>query len=1141
MGGDRLEPINIPIVIDDSQIKPGIAKAFDSISKQLDSASRSLKSAGRGLTLGITAPIVGAGAAVGKFATDFDAAMTKSTAIMSGLSKEMKDKMAKTAIEVSKTGTASASQLAEGYFFLASAGLDAAQSIGALPVVARFAQAGAFDLALATDLLTDAQSALGLSSKDTAENMENMTRLGNVLVKANTMANASVLQFSESLTNKGAASLRGMGKGMEEGVAVLAAFADQGRKGRIAGEALSIILAQLPTLAKKNAEEFKQFGIRIFDANGEVSHMADIVADFEKATAGMSGEQKTAFFSTLGLTEALADNLRMLIGTSDKIRTYEAGLKDSAGVMDEVANEQLTGLTAKLVRLKNIILAVPLAKMGPLVDDYVKPAVDRLTESIVKLSDRFGEMTGTQQLIGVSIAGLAAALGPLTYGFGVVLGLISSIVGVMGGPFLAVALGASVVAAYIYENWDKVSKVFADVVASFTGGTGDWKAALSGIYQSASEYLDGVISWFAKLWDTAAPYLSQVAEFFIEQFGKIMSWADEHFPNLGKAIGNVWWFISQFIDVLGPAFGTAWENLQVLIGTSISVILDVLGILINVLAGDFSGAWTDIESLIGNVVSGVIELMGNLKDGVLGVLGALLSKIKDMGSAIGNAVVAPFAWAYDTLVGHSIVPDLVKEIEANMVEMRGKTGVIARQTADAWVEAWRAGKEAVLDEQYDLAMKSAEAAAKNMPKEGRKSYLDSARDSAGLARDTGKADIDAAVNAVQAYRDMEIAHDRFLAFREDVATSLQTLKDFADLTGQSFNQTLFNEEVLDIWRQFGFDFEETLLRVIPLSASLGEEVDAAMGGVAAAATDEFTAAMERNVEAQASAAKGTRTNIAETRELSGRQQGVVFALDSVAAGLSALPGKYQKWASVAQTAANVVRIAMSTVNPVVAAVQIGIELLGAAFGLMGDKAEEELSNIDKMIQSLDDALTEFGNRFTDELVTMIREGKANWGDFVDYVIEELLRITVQYAITEPLLQGIRALYGAAFADGGVFGRGNVMAFADGGVVSGPTIFPMANGLGLMGEAGPEAVMPLKRGSDGRLGVSFDGLDGMIGSVTVNNYGSGEATVRETRGSNGARNVEVLIEETVRRGMSYGRYDDTMRGTFGIPRRPATRR
>ncbi len=68
-----------------------------------------------------------------------------------------------------------------------------------------------------------------------------------------------------------------------------------------------------------------------------------------------------------------------------------------------------------------------------------------------------------------------------------------------------------------------------------------------------------------------------------------------------------------------------------------------------------------------------------------------------------------------------------------------------------------------------------------------------------------------------------------------------------------------------------------------------------------------------------------------------------------------------------------------------------------------------------------------------------------------------------------LVQGI-----LPFADGGSFSQGRVMPFANGGVVSSPTMFPMRGGTGLMGEAGPEAIMPLARGADGKLGVRSQG-------------------------------------------------------------------
>ena len=75
-----------------------------------------------------------------------------------------------------------------------------------------------------------------------------------------------------------------------------------------------------------------------------------------------------------------------------------------------------------------------------------------------------------------------------------------------------------------------------------------------------------------------------------------------------------------------------------------------------------------------------------------------------------------------------------------------------------------------------------------------------------------------------------------------------------------------------------------------------------------------------------------------------------------------------------------------------------------------------------------------------------------------------------------LAQGVAGLMGTGmpFANGAAFSQGKVMPFAKGGIVGAPTTFPMRGGRGLMGEAGPEAIMPLARGADGRLGVQASG-------------------------------------------------------------------
>jgi phage-related minor tail protein len=90
--------------------------------------------------------------------------------------------------------------------------------------------------------------------------------------------------------------------------------------------------------------------------------------------------------------------------------------------------------------------------------------------------------------------------------------------------------------------------------------------------------------------------------------------------------------------------------------------------------------------------------------------------------------------------------------------------------------------------------------------------------------------------------------------------------------------------------------------------------------------------------------------------------------------------------------------------------------------------------------------------------------------------------------------------------GGVLSGGNIMPFASGGVVKGPTLFPMAKGAGLMGEAGPEAIMPLKRGPDGKLGVAGGGANV---NVNIINQAGAEVDTRQ----NGP-DIDVIIRKAV---------------------------
>jgi lambda family phage tail tape measure protein len=179
----------------------------------------------------------------------------------------------------------------------------------------------------------------------------------------------------------------------------------------------------------------------------------------------------------------------------------------------------------------------------------------------------------------------------------------------------------------------------------------------------------------------------------------------------------------------------------------------------------------------------------------------------------------------------------------------------------------------------------------------------------------------------------------------------------------------------------------------------------------------------------------------------------------------------------------------------------------------------------------------------DAIVEFTRTGKLSFSSMIESFIEGLLRYELQQqqAMLFKGLGGASGIVGAGMnllglssgaygsgytaaqlatlpmAKGGAFDYG-IHAFAKGGaftnsVVDSPTMFKFAKGTGLMGEAGPEAIMPLKRDSNGNLGVSNPGGGGNV-EVVVNNYSTAQAETRETTDSRGNRRIEVVVGDMV---------------------------
>lgn len=207
-------------------------------------------------------------------------------------------------------------------------------------------------------------------------------------------------------------------------------------------------------------------------------------------------------------------------------------------------------------------------------------------------------------------------------------------------------------------------------------------------------------------------------------------------------------------------------------------------------------------------------------------------------------------------------------------------------------------------------------------------------------------------------------------------------------------------------------------------------------------------------------------------------------------------------------------------------------------------AQAELDNVNKSLEDngikIENVSKSISSSISSGLVNALRNGGNAFDAFSSLAttaLQKILDKLIEMSFVTPVLNALTGGTGGTllslfgFKDGAAFQNGNVIPFAKGGVVNKPTIFPMANGgTGLMGEAGAEAVMPLRRMSNGRLGVEAENDNGK--AVNVNIYNQSGANVETRKRDDGSMDIfirkvnEALSSERTSSGFrsAYARED-----------------
>lgn len=182
----------------------------------------------------------------------------------------------------------------------------------------------------------------------------------------------------------------------------------------------------------------------------------------------------------------------------------------------------------------------------------------------------------------------------------------------------------------------------------------------------------------------------------------------------------------------------------------------------------------------------------------------------------------------------------------------------------------------------------------------------------------------------------------------------------------------------------------------------------------------------------------------------------------------------------------------------------------------------DTTQFDSAMSALQESTKDFGRVFSSTISRAITSGKG-FEDTLRSIGQRFSDLALNQAL-KPLENIFSNLLGSVFsglggglgipgfAKGGVFESRSLVPFANGGIVSSPTPFNFGQRLGVMGEAGPEAIMPLKRGSDGKLGVAAGGGAGSSMNVVFNVNAGDAASFKRSEGQ-----ITAMLARAVSRG------------------------
>ena len=611
----------------------------------------------------VTAAVGGLGVAAVKVASDFDSAMSQVAAVSGATGKDL-EALRDKAREMGSKTKFSASEAAEAMNYMAMAGWKTNDMLSGIEGIMNLAAASGEDLATTSDIVTDALTALGLSAEDSGH-------FADILAAASSNANTNVSMMGE--TFKYCAPVAGaLGFSAEDTAEAIGLMANAGIKSSQAGTAMRSMMTNLTGEVKFVGDAFGELTIQTTNTDGSMRSLGDILADCRAAFAQMSESEKAANAEALVGKNAMSGFLAVMNAAPGDIEKLNSAINNCDGTAEKMAATMQDNLAGQLTILKSQLEGLAIS-IGEILMPYIRQIVGWI-QGLVDWLNSLDE--GTKKII-VTVALVAAALGPVLIVIGKVVGAIgtimtvvpqiasaiSGVIGFVSGtvipaisavvaaigwvPLAIAAVVAILVVLYnkcewfrdaVNAIWTKIKEFFVsawEVICSFFTET------IPNAWNSLVSFFQGIPAWWSGLWQSVGDFFSSIWTNMMNNpvLTGIVDMIRSLWENLSTTLQGIW-------NGIKTAASGAWELIKNVVLGSVLLLIDLVTGNFTKLKEDAANIWNNIKNAASNIWNGIKQVVGSLAQGLANHVSILLTGLKNTITNIWTAIknTASSAW-----------------------------------------------------------------------------------------------------------------------------------------------------------------------------------------------------------------------------------------------------------------------------------------------------------------------------------------------------------------------------------------------------------------------------------------------------------------------------------------------------------------